>query len=207
MYNKTFISRKFASNDLWMWWLISILLWGIYFLLHIYIEIPIIKKHHENEPPLYDVGHIDISEKTQELLGRINDWLVISIIAISVLLIALGSHAILPALGYVAFFTALIYILKTLTAVATILPDSSGRCRNGRLLGSCNELFFSGHFAITLTMFVLLARTLPAHKMHIVAAGCLICPFVALFAVMSRNHYTIDVIGAILIVSFLKQYI
>lgn len=56
-------------------------------------------------------------------------------------------------------------------------------------------------------MFVLLSRIFPSQKIFTERMGCIITIIVAVLAVISRNHYTIDVIGALIMVFFLKKYI
>lgn len=211
MYKGSWLTRSLWSDDghIWVWIAVSLSLWVLYGVVHLWVEVPFLKKHGSDRVPLYDVGHIDLPENTQKTLATVNDRVVLGIIGVSVVTIAVMAYPRrLRALTYLLFFTGLLYVLKTITSIVTVLPDSSGRCRYGRLLGSCNELYFSGHVAVVLTMFVILLRVFPSsYDRHIRITGVMATTLVSILAVLSRNHYTIDVLGAVVMILFLKEHV
>lgn len=104
---------------------------------------------------------------------------------------------------YALLFVVSIYI-KTLYAIATILPDSNhGKCHYSKSLfetitkmGSCNDLNLSGHCIAVLIALYMLSK-LTGHRYWFAYLVLALAAF--FFICASRNHYTIDCINSVAI--------
>ena len=100
------------------------------------------------------------------------------------------------------------YSLKKIFSYLTILPDPSGRCHKKPwrwLLGDCHDLLFSGHAGIMFLFSFLLWDQLPSRswKYTLLAYNIVVCFLI----ILSRNHYTIDVVVSFFVVYFIyHQY-
>lgn len=111
-----------------------------------------------------------------------------------------------------AFFTSLfkyasiLLFIRSITTLVTILPAQSKNCENRKswmtyLNGHCIDKIFSGHTSLSLLVVLLYYKysILPRRWIHllfciqIMAAYCLI---------LTRSHYTVDVIVAYMITIF-----
>jgi len=98
-----------------------------------------------------------------------------------------------------------LFYLRPLLFSSTLLPDSSQNCIQNRSLGSCFDLIFSGHASIMylctyilrdiFKIGVLLYYTLQFNNI-----------FTSFLIIICRNHYTVDVLLAIIITHFVYFY-
>ncbi|RYG41638.1 hypothetical protein EON68_02850, partial [archaeon] len=87
-------------------------------------------------------------------------------------------------------------IVRGLSFIGTLLPDSSQQCHVSLFVGSCHDLIFSGH-----VMIMVLCTLLAQHYFNVppIIRACIAIndTVVAIFVVSSRNHYTVDVVLAV----------
>ena len=91
---------------------------------------------------------------------------------------------------------ATVLFLRCITIRVTILP--SPNCNNGstHAIGGCNDCVFSGHTSLMLIAAYVVYRSYPSYKLPIIAY----CVAGSLLIVMTRSHYTIDVMVAWIVV-------
>lgn len=147
--------------------------------------------------PLPDLLH----ELTEQPVVK-KRWAMISeCILISAILLVLVKKQIkhVVVLGNIAF------MLRSVCMMVTSLPDASQCCtvrlgidRTGKS-GSCHDLMFSGHMTIT-TLALLVSLQAQPTLMPLVLPLLL----TQTFAIpLSHNHYTVDVIVALIVASLL----
>lgn len=94
-------------------------------------------------------------------------------------------------------------------SILTILPDSkNGKCNYSKTLfeqmttaGTCNDLNLSGHaIAVFIALYLLSSRQKHKHAPAYIALYIITIAFI----VLSRNHYTIDVINSTFLSIILK---
>jgi len=95
-----------------------------------------------------------------------------------------------------------IVLIRCISIMVTILPKTTSKCKDKYgLFGTCYDLIFSGHFAVGLTStLVLLER------------GLIQLPFLVLFNLLNaflilvtRSHYTIDILVSLVVTLFVYQ--
>jgi hypothetical protein len=98
-----------------------------------------------------------------------------------------------------------LFYLRPLLFSSTLLPDSSQNCIQNRSLGSCFDLIFSGHASIMYLCTYILR--------DIFKIGALLYYtlqfnniFTSFLIIICRNHYTVDVLLAIIITHFVYFY-
>ena len=95
-----------------------------------------------------------------------------------------------------------IELFKKFVGMLTILPDSSGYCEEKSfqiILGRCNDLVISGHACTILTCYFFLSPYIKSSILSIYVVLNLI------LIVLSRNHYTIDVIFSFFVTNFIFE--
>jgi len=144
-----------------------------------------------NFPTVYDILH----ETTPyiPMLEHISD-----IICILLLL----SLVILDRKVFYYFigFIITIFIIRSITIFVTVLPKNK-KCNvkyANMFRGGCYDKIFSGHFATGLLATVMLYSNNYINMLFLL----LINFMNALFIILSRNHYTIDIIVALFITLF-----
>ena len=92
--------------------------------------------------------------------------------------------------------------LKAITIFFTILPPSNPECARNKRYNHCFHQMFSGHNSFVLLLCILYLKYLPPHQItHIGLITATI--FYSLFIIMTRAHYTVDVIVSYMIVLLL----
>ncbi len=108
----------------------------------------------------------------------------------------------LSLLSHFIILLALIQIFRSIIFSLTLLPDSSQNCTFGIFAGSCNDLLFSGHIsaAFLILLYIHKYNLLPSYFYKI-----LIFLFILMlvFIISSRNHYSIDILIAIITTYFI----
>ena len=92
---------------------------------------------------------------------------------------------------------AIIYILRAITTRVTILP--SPICEKLKVVsavGGCYDCIFSGHTALMLIFAYYIYKQNPKHKPYLIAY----CILGSVFIIVTRSHYTIDVLVAWIVV-------
>lgn len=153
-------------------------------------------------PPLPDAGHALLPDLSKQYW--VGDAMAAGIVfGGGGYLLASGRGLLLAR---VALLVLLVNALKMVVTHLTVLPDASGVCEarergNLRLLvGSCNDLFPSGHMALAFAALVVCRGRVPD---GVWTAGVAYAAVMAFVTVASRNHYTIDVLGSLLFVTAL----
>lgn len=84
-------------------------------------------------------------------------------------------------------------ISRAILFSVTLLPDSSQMCNRSEHIGSCFDLIFSGHSSIMiLSTYIINEFFKPSFKLKLLLSlnNIITC----ILIVLSRNHYTVDVI-------------
>lgn len=86
-------------------------------------------------------------------------------------------------------------LLRIITFSCTLLPDASGTCqyRDGKSIGGCHDLLFSGHQSAVVCVQVAMAYTF-GFQWWITLAGAVVTVVNALCIISQRDHYTVDVV-------------
>ena len=92
--------------------------------------------------------------------------------------------------------------LKAITIFFTILPPSNPECARNKRYNHCFHQMFSGHNSFVLLLCILYLKFLPPRpETHI---GIIMTTILySLFIIMTRAHYTVDVIVSYIIVLLL----
>jgi hypothetical protein len=105
------------------------------------------------------------------------------------------------------FFTkhGILFYIRPLLFSSTLLPDSSQMCLTSKSLGSCFDLIFSGHSSIMfLTTYILRdIFNVSLSLFYSLQFNNLLTSFLI---IVCRNHYTVDVLLAIIITHFVYFY-
>ncbi len=143
--------------------------------------------------PLYDLFHSMIPYS--EYSKYISEMILLFFILI--LLYLFYKKRNISIFNHFIILLAIIQFVRGILFSLTLLPDSSQNCTYGILLGSCNDLLFSGHIAV---VFIILLFTYQ-YKLfsnQIQKIFLFLFVFMILFILSARNHYSIDVIVALL---------
>lgn len=165
-------------------------------------------QHHK---PLYDIVQQNtINLRRIRIIPEILHFIPISLLAIYTLYSFYNSQISLMSEGYFAlekFFTkhGILFYLRPLLFSSTLLPDSSQMCLTSQSLGSCFDLIFSGHSSIMfLTTYILRdIFNIGATMFYTLQFNNLLTSFLI---IACRNHYTVDVLLAIIITHFVYFY-
>jgi hypothetical protein len=182
------------------------ILFIIYFIFHIYMSNNLEniasqyydtrEKNNKTTPKVYDIAH--------KFLPEINKYNTIHhiITFIFILPIFLDFNILQEFLGY----WIVIFILRTITTVVTILPKYKECKYNGKSLfhsvfGGCYDKIFSGHFAS-----VFLATLLYLKYGWIKIPMLILINLInSISILLVRGHYTIDLIVAFFATLFVYQ--
>lgn len=134
----------------------------------------------------WDVIHSNVKDMSN--YGWIDD--VIVLLMGVILLVNFKNVNFLETSKAVTFF----YSLRLLCILTTQLadPEKKNHCKahNHKRLGACTDKFFSGHTSIMLILASALSMAFPKYKIFY----WIMTMFVSMFAIITRDHYTIDVI-------------
>jgi hypothetical protein len=152
-------------------------------------------EHHyetQQETGIYDVAHRYLPDLHQYQF-------IINIIPIALLIYTLWQPLGLGVLRDTFFMALLVLFIRTLTASSTILPKHEA-CKVDRgfltfLNGGCYDKLFSGHIAFVtlLTLNLMRVGSLTTTQFWVISAVN------ALLMLITRGHYTADVILGFLI--------
>lgn len=179
----------------------------IFFYIFYFYFVPLCKsKMYENaklfyknyqQKRLYDMFHNIIpyhkySGFISEILGLI--------IVISIIIIYLFNPNVKLLYSYFILFSIL-FIIKCIAGLTTLLPDASQECTYSDYFGSCNDLLYSGHVAKILILLLLCDyyNLIPNYMSNIYY---IIFGLMIIFILSSRKHYTIDIIFGIITTLF-----
>jgi hypothetical protein len=91
-------------------------------------------------------------------------------------------------------------LIKKIVGISTILPDPSGHCNEKQfqfILGRCNDLVISGHACTILSCYYYLDYYINTKYVYYYVMLNMI------LIVISRNHYTIDVIFSYFVTNYI----
>ncbi len=97
---------------------------------------------------------------------------------------------------------AFIQIFRSIIFSLTLLPDSSQNCSFGIISGSCNDLLFSGHISAVLLILLFIYKYNLLPKKYF-KYFLLLFIFMIIFIISSRNHYSIDILIAMITTYFI----
>jgi hypothetical protein len=149
--------------------------------------------------PLFDVFHDILPDLSSYVSFR---DLVIPLFFIPLVLLSWSS---LGNLVY-EFVEGFMYLvtLKAITIFFTFLPPSNTRCAEKRQLNHCFHQIFSGHNSFILLLCILLTKYLPWNRYkHVVTIQWVATVLYSIFILMTRAHYSVDVILSYIIVFLL----
>lgn len=89
---------------------------------------------------------------------------------------------------------------------STILPDYSESCQVRLLNGGCNDLLCSGHFSIVCLIYLLIIKynfINSTYNNYLI----IITILYGFIPILTKKHYTIDILVAVIIVLWINNYI
>lgn len=162
-------------------------------------------KKNLNKIHLYDFFHnIKLNENIENFFNKINDYIP-SLFLILYIYLCINKKKI-NGISYILIGLSVIFIIKYILAFATILPDSSGKCKLNLTKGACNDLLCSGHFSIVLLTYLLIVKYKLLNK-NVSNILLFIVILYSIIPVLSKHHYTIDILVALIIVILVNNYI
>tara|TARA_B100001175_G_C19295120_1_gene535421 strand:- start:35 stop:742 length:708 start_codon:yes stop_codon:yes gene_type:complete len=158
-----------------------------------------------NKKKLYDILHnINLDETLMKYLIKIND--IIPPIAIICYISLCLYYDNINALSYFIIGISLLFFMKYILNCSTILPDASQENRVKFLTGSCNTLLLSGHYSFILLIYLLITKYNMLNNNY----NNYLLIFTILYAfipIITRRHYTIDVLVSIISVLLINNYL
>ena len=95
-----------------------------------------------------------------------------------------------------------ILLIRSLTIMTTILPKTTSRCNpKFKITGHCYDLIFSGHFSLGLIISLIFIENGIISPMYFVLFNILH----AVSILITRSHYTIDILMGGIVTSFVYQ--
>lgn len=191
------------------WQIIGIALFSVLVQIYAYNKVSTIVKNKENETiedNLFDtIQHLFNPNKNYSKKIKIIKELLFCSIAIFFVGGIIYQKNIDLLFEYI-YYWSLIMLIKSLFFSVTILPDSSQRCKPDKKFptgsGNCHDLIFSGHVATAMTAVILLKQYNVYPPIIITILNCMIL-LGSLLTIYLRDHYTIDILVAPLVVSWL----
>ena len=187
----------------------SILVSGLVFLIiYPFIKIKLNElstKKNLNKEKLYDpLQTIKINKNIENILHKLNELLPILFMIGYIYLCIYNNH--INAISYFLIGISIIFIIKSILSFSTILPDSSGKCEIKLLSGGCNDLLCSGHFSIVFLIYLLMIKYKLVNK-NMNNLLLLVVILYGTIPIITKKHYTIDVLVAIIVVLLVNNYI
>ena len=187
----------------------SILICGFVFLIvYPFVKIKLFNlstKKNLNKKNLYDPLHtIKINKNIDNILCKLNELLPIVCIIIYIYLCVNNNN--INAFSYLLIGISIIFIIKCILNFSTILPDSSQKCQVKLLNGACNDLLCSGHFSVVFLIYLLVIKyKLTNNNIHNLLL--LLVGLYGFIPILTKKHYTIDILVSILCVLLVNNYI
>jgi hypothetical protein len=155
------------------------------------------KKHPDRSLEVFDLGHMILPQmKTSTLIDVLSGYAWIPF------LLAAPEDVAAAVQSDIGMRLAFMFIVRSVTTLVTILPknkdcDSSKWTWHELLGGACYDKIFSGHTAIA----TLVSLAFVKHGIWSVAVGWMYALGIAFLVLVSRGHYTVDVVlGGVLAV-------
>ena len=149
-------------------------------------------------PKVFDIGHKYLPDYTDNpyLLGILNSMII------------LAPFIIQYGLGYnilddFIYYFLIIYLIRMIMINSTILPKQKTCNSEFNLMsifnGHCYDKIFSGHFASAFLLVLIVYKKNIITNIPILAIYSTI---IALLILVTRSHYTIDIVVALVVVMF-----
>jgi hypothetical protein len=191
----------------------SALYWGGAVIFHIKVAEYVFHKglsiNLQKREPLYDIIQKNFwNLKRYRLLPEILHFIPLLIFLLSCIYYFFNSEdKINIKLILTTFFNkhGTLFYLRPILFSVTLLPDSSQMCLVSKSIGSCFDLIFSGHSSIMFLSTYLLRDYffISSAYYYSLQLNNLLTSFLI---ILSRNHYTVDVLLAIIITHFVYFY-
>lgn len=152
-----------------------------------------------NERPLYDLFHKSCADMRR--FYWVGDVIITFIIAFAIYISACNG---LDAMKVVLMLLVL-QLIKIISTMVTILPDPSGNCSNKflkEIFGNCNDLMFSGHTGLAFLILFIIKDYLSDAAFYVLVFNIIV---LCVFTVITRNHYTVDVIMSFFVAYFIAN--
>lgn len=134
----------------------------------------------------WDIVHANVPDMSN--YGWIDDM----IILLMGFLTIINYHSIdfIPTSKAITFFMGLRLLCILVTQLKD--PQKENHCKkhNRKRIGTCTDKFFSGHTSIAIVLASALSTAFPQYKIFY----WIMATFITIFATVTRDHYTIDVI-------------
>ena len=101
---------------------------------------------------------------------------------------------------------SLIHIIRCILFSLTLLPDSSNNCTFGLFSGSCNDLLFSGHISVVLLIILFVYKYKLFNSKSVKNSLLFLFILMNIFILSSRNHYSIDIVTALIITYMIYHF-
>jgi hypothetical protein len=139
-----------------------------------------------NTKPLFDFGHYLLPNTSQFRI--LND-----IVPAVLLIVAYTSRS--SELSKLTKALVFAVLMRIVTVYSTILPSSTRSCKFAGIIGGCHDKIFSGHTTVAILCSFFLSKTYPKYTNHLILLNFLLLMSI----ISSRDHYTIDVLIALII--------
>lgn len=186
----------------------SYIVFGLVFLIiypFIKIKLLDLSKKNVNNKVLYDyLNKVKINEATMNILKNLNELIPIVFIILYLSLCIYFKKV--NSMSYFLLFISIIFLIKMFLNYSTILPDSSEKCQVRLLNGGCNDLLCSGHFSIVFLIYLLIVKynfINSTYNNYLL----LITILYGFVPILTKKHYTIDILVAVIIVLWINNYI
>lgn len=101
---------------------------------------------------------------------------------------------------------SLIHIIRCILFSLTLLSDSSNNCTFGLFSGSCNDLLFSGHISVVLLIILFVYKYKLFNSKGVKNSLLFLFILMICFILSSRNHYSIDIVTALIITYMIYHF-
>jgi hypothetical protein len=160
------------------------------------------------QKPLYDIVQQNtFNLKRYRIIPEILHFIPLTLLLLFTLYSFYNSQYFLGIEALKTFFTkhGVLFYMRPLLFSSTLLPDSSQMCLTSKSIGSCFDLIFSGHSSIMfLTTYILRdIFKISVSLFYTLQLNNLLTSFLI---IVCRNHYTVDVLLAIIITHFVYFY-
>ena len=144
--------------------------------------------------PLYDIGHAMLPDTSKYRI--VNDIIPMSLFS-TALMTSKNQELLVKAL-------VVTFIIRMLTVYATVLPKSTkGECKFKKsYIGGCHDKLFSGHMSMIVISSIALISSFPQYRNYIILLNIV----AGIMIVSSRDHYTVDVLLAVFLSSYIAKY-
>lgn len=157
----------------------------------------------QDAEPLSDIIHDFLPDLSKN--ERINKFLDYFLIVPALLILVKSPKLFVQFL----FIYMVVMVIRAITINSTIMPSSDKQCKEKiddqlKILGGCNDKIFSGHtaFVFLAALFVLKFKLIKVNPGVLIVLSV----FYGVLLCMTKKHYTVDVILALVICFLLFEF-